>query len=236
MQYLFSQSDNFSDFASGHVLYHKAGLTNFPVRLQEEIFMRCLSYLNKKKNIVLYDGCCGSGYGLTVLGFLNNNIISDIYASDINNDALILASKNLSLLTTKGLHTRLQELLSLKETYQKTSHKEAVKSVQRLLLLLEKNIYAHIFQANLSRKEDFQWRSFKADIVIMDLPYANLTFWQGENSINFLENIEGLLHYNSVISIVSNKNIKLNTTGFKTLEHQLIGKRKFIILQKDNAR
>lgn len=36
-------------------------MTNFPVRLAQEIYKRCLQYSPKKDNICLYDCCCCGG-------------------------------------------------------------------------------------------------------------------------------------------------------------------------------
>lgn len=85
MNYKYFNDDNFEDFASGRVIYHKTGMPNFPVRLAGEIFFRCLQYTDKK-DITLYDPCCGSSYMLTVLGLLNIQEIENIVASDISED------------------------------------------------------------------------------------------------------------------------------------------------------
>ena len=53
MEYKYGKNDNYEDFSSGRVLYHVRGMTNFPVRLAQEIYGRCLRYSPKKKDICL---------------------------------------------------------------------------------------------------------------------------------------------------------------------------------------
>ena len=106
MIYRFFNKDNFVDFSSGRVLYHKSGFPNFPVRLAGELFSRCLELTGKDRDIILYDPCCGCGYTVTVLGFLFNSKIKTIFASDILEEAVETANKNLSLLTHQGIEKR----------------------------------------------------------------------------------------------------------------------------------
>ena len=44
MEYRYSNDKNYEDFVSGRVLYNYKGITNFPARLAQEIFGRCLKY------------------------------------------------------------------------------------------------------------------------------------------------------------------------------------------------
>ena len=100
-------------------------MTNFPVRLAQEIYGRCLQYSPKKKDICLYDCCCGGGYLLTVLGFLNQDSLVKIIGSDINPELLEIAKKNLSLLSKEGINERIIEIEQMIANYQKQSHMEA---------------------------------------------------------------------------------------------------------------
>ena len=99
MEYKYGKNDNNEDFSAGRVLYIIKGMTNFPVRLAQEIYGRCLQHSRKKNNICLYDCCCGGGYLLTVLGFLNQDTIVKIIGSDIKIEMLKIAEKNLTLLS-----------------------------------------------------------------------------------------------------------------------------------------
>src|SRR5690606_6304478 len=80
----------------------------------------------------VYDPCCGGGYLLTVLGFLHSARIQSLHGSDTNPAIVSLASDNLKLLTAEGLDTRRDTLQNLADTYNKSSHHEALQSVERL--------------------------------------------------------------------------------------------------------
>jgi hypothetical protein len=61
MEYKYGKNLNYEDFSSGRVLYHKKGVTNFPIRLASEIFGRCLQYTDKDKvvpygDLVFWEG------------------------------------------------------------------------------------------------------------------------------------------------------------------------------------
>src|SRR5690606_38122627 len=119
---------NYEDFSSGRVLYHIKGMTNFPVRLAQEIYGRCLEYSLKKEDILLYDCCCGGGYLITVLGFLNQDTITKIVGSDVDLELLEIAKKNLSLLTLEGMDNRIREIEKMIEDFNKESHIRARES------------------------------------------------------------------------------------------------------------
>jgi len=235
MEYKHARDDNFGDFACGRVIYNKPGMPNFPVRLTQEIFGRCLNYLKNRKNICIYDPCCGSGYMLTVLGFLNTGIIDRIIASDIDNEAVNLAKRNLSLLTGEGLECRIRQLNDLYEKFHKASHKEGIESGKRMMNMLgsfPKKPDTYAFQADLLSENVLGHQSFKADIVMTDVPYGNLVAWQGdrEDGIGVLmENLIPVLKPDSVVAICTDKKQKIKTEKYRRLEKQLIGKRKFEI-------
>jgi len=95
MQYKYCDNDNFEDFASGRVMIHKSGYPNFPVRLAQEIFCRCVDYFKDKNNIFIYDPCCGSGYMTTAIGLLDHKLLKSIICSDCDDEALKIAKQNL---------------------------------------------------------------------------------------------------------------------------------------------
>ncbi len=49
MEYKYCENGNFEDLASGRVIYGTPGVPNFPVRLGNEIYRRCVEYLLGKK-------------------------------------------------------------------------------------------------------------------------------------------------------------------------------------------
>lgn len=230
MNYKYALNKNYEDFASGRVLYNANNVPNFPVRLINEIYGRCLSYSIKKDNICLYDCCCGGGYSLTVLGFENQESIVALIGSDIDSEMIKIAQKNLSLLTTEGLSRRKMEVHQLYEQYHKLSHKEAEESVDRLEQLLIKQISIKVLQADALNLSFFEE---KPDIIITDVPYGNLVEWQGnEDCMNrLLSSLRNISTPNTIIAISMDKGQKITQSGLKRLENQVIGKRKFVIFQ-----
>ena len=237
MEYKYCEKTSFEDFASGRVLYNKPGLTNFPVRLLQEIYQRCLHYSDKKENITLYDGCCGGGYLLTVLGFLNPTIVT-LYGSDINLEALETAKDNLNLLTSDGLHQRMEEIKALYEQYKKESHREAMDSIVSLEALLknrENDIRTFVFQNDITSPGCLTKESFTADIIISDVPYGELVTWKGE-AVDFqishmLEALKPVLAPQGIVAICSDKKQKIQAKDYIRLEKQQVGKRKFEIFR-----
>lgn len=231
MEYRFGKNDNYQDFSSGRVLYHGRGMTNFPVRLAQEIYGRCLQYSPKKSNICLYDCCCGGGYLLTVLGFLNQDTIGRIIGSDINTELLGIAKKNLSLLSAEGLNKRIEEIEQMITSFQKQSHIDAKNSAIALKSLITTNIEWEVFQSDVLCDIDLKE---KPDVVITDVPYGNMVDWRG-NEENFvdrlLDTLYGICHSETVIGLCMDKKQKAKNQKFVRLEKQKIGKRKFEILR-----
>ncbi len=231
MEYKYARNDNYEDFACGRVIYHMGGVPTFPVRLSLEIYERCLHYSKKQKDIRLYDCCCGGGYMLTVLGFLKNNTITEIYGSDIDTGYVKLANDNLSLLSGEGLQRRRKELGLLYEKYGKESHAQALQSLERLRQLPHSEIKTHIFSQDAFEMDDLP---FIPDIIITDVPYGNLVEWNDESSsVNrLLEVLSGVCDTETILCVSMDKKQKIQTNLYQKLEQQIIGKRKFEIYQK----
>ena len=246
MEYRYCEDRNWEDFSSGRVLRGVHGAPNFPVRLGCELYRRALSHCERKQGIRLYDCCCGGGYLLTVLGLLNQETISQIYASDIDEGVLETAEKNLSLLSRKGMEARKQELLQLSTLYGKPSHALAVESAERLSSLLTKEIPCTVFAADAGsplEPED------EIDILITDVPYGELTAWGGQrveaqmaqtgmeqNGLGrLIRNLTECLGEKTLFVIVTDKGPKLLTEGLKILEKGNVGKRRFYIFRKNAA-
>ena len=153
MVYKYCENRNFEDLASGKVIVHKAGYPNFPVRLAQEIFSRCLHHLDDPDSVCIYDPCCGGGYLLTVLGFLNYERIKTIIASDISDDAIQLANENLSLLNKNGLKQRIRQINDLLSLHNKNSHIEALNSATNLMGILANSTH------------EIECKVFKTDIL-----------------------------------------------------------------------
>lgn len=236
MVYKYYKNQNFEDFACGRVIYGRAGFSNYPVKIAYEAFNRGLEYLGKKENITVYDPCCGSGYLLTVLGFLNPDAISRIVASDISEEAIALAKDNLSLLFEEGLLKRKRQIGEMFAKFNKQSHKDAIKSADLFLDIIRKrklNPQIDCFTADVLDSSQFENSDFLVDIMITDVPYGNLVAWsEKDDPINrFLTNIIPVLHENSVLVISTDKNQKIRNERFYRLEKFSVGKRKISVLR-----
>ena len=237
MEYKYAGNKNFEDFASGRVIYHMGGTPTFPVRLALEIYERCRQYSVKKTDITLYDCCCGGAYMLTVLGFLKNNSISSIYGSDIDMKSLKLAEDNLSLLSEPGLRRRKEEIEELYASYGKSSHYDALQSIEIIGNLVKKDIKTHVFYQNIFEVKELP---FIPDIIITDVPYGQMVGWNQEYYSDSPKKVTGYINQmmnsisricgsDTIICIFSDKKQKIKTDIFQRLEKQLIGKRKFEI-------
>ncbi|HWQ57846.1 MAG TPA: hypothetical protein VN540_02410 [Clostridia bacterium] len=234
MQYRHSKDDNFDDLACGKALIGRAGFPNFPVRLAQEMFGRCLNYLGRERELCVYDPCCGGGYLLAVLGFLNLDKVAAFAASDIDAEAVALARDNLSLLTREGLKRRLARLEELYALHGKESHREAAAAARRLMNMLpdaEREVERHVFQADILRESALDGQAFRADVVVTDVPYGGLTSWQGgrEGAGALLDRLVPILKQDSVVAVCADKGQKFASPRFRRLEHQSVGKRAFAI-------
>jgi tRNA G10 N-methylase Trm11 len=231
--------ENYEHYSSGRVIYGASMATNFPVRLTSEIFQQCAEYLKEKGKsspYTIYDPFCGVGYSLTVLGFIHKKDIKKIYASDSDKTALEFANKNLSLLNKIGLEKRIEELKKLIKENNKTSHREALESAQQLQLKIKGiPIETKIFQYNPLTEEGLSGNISKIDILITDVPYGELTHWEGQkeevNSIQMsLNKIKNKLNTVSIIAIVLNKKQKIDYEGYIKIKSFTLGKRKIVLL------
>lgn len=231
MEYKYGKKGNYEDFSAGRVLYNVKDMTNFPVRLAQEIYGRCLQYSQKKDNICLYDCCCGGAYLLTVLGFLNQDTISEIIGSDINTEILDIAKKNLSLLSIEGINKRIAEIEQMIANYKKQSHIEAKDSAIRLKSLLSNNIKFKVFQCDALNAINLH---IKPDIIITDVPYGHIVNWGGneEDAIDkLLDSLYEICSSDTIIGLCMNKKQKVRNEKFIRLEKEQIGKRRFEILR-----
>lgn len=241
MVYKYCEDRNFEDLASGKVIVHRAGYPNFPVRLAQEIFSRCLHHLDNPDSVCIYDPCCGGGYLLTVLGFLNFERIKTIIASDISDDAIQLTNENLTLLDKNGLKKRIWQINDLLSLHNKNSHIEALNSATNLLEILVNStheIERKVFKIDILSKFPLDNSNFKADIIFTDVPYGNLVEWQNGNkdNINLLDQLLPVTKEKTVVAICSDKSQKFQSDNFQRMEKQVVGKRLFQIFKLVNFR
>lgn len=256
MRYRYEKEDkNYEDFASGRVLYNQKGATSFPVRLASEVFLRAMSYLeqkNMKKPISIYDPCCGGGYLLAILFFLHGRSISKIYASDIDEEMIDLARRNLHLLKIEGINKRINELQNDIEKFNKESHKNALKSAINLKKVLSSIDFIpeiECFLANalddiIIKDKKFKDKASgekgiteKVDLVITDIPYGNMVKWENgvaddkKNLKLFLNSVLSILKEESILVIISEKKQKIEDDKYNRIKHFTIGKRRVSFLE-----
>ena len=237
MKYKYTVKEDHSDLSSGRVLYSLPGASAFPIRLMSEIFQFCYEYLNTEDKVTIYDPCCGSAYHLTALGFLHADRINKMICSDISNDILNFAKKNLDLLSLKGIDERIAEIGKMSAEFKKDSHKEALKSAERLRnSILDNTIETKSFSRNILSTETIkELNNEHIDIVFADIPYENLESWQGTeaegNEIEImLENLLKIAKPDSLVVIASTKKQIVEHEKYSRIKKMTIGKRKITIL------
>lgn len=231
MEYLYGGNENYEDFASGRVLYGGRGMTNFPVRLLKEMYGRAKSRLGAERDIVVYDPCCGGGYALTVLGFLQNGEIGRVVGSDLEESMAACAKKNTGLLTRAGLEGRRKEIEQLYQAYGKASHRDALKSCDTLETMLEREIAAEIFRADCTEPLP----QILPDMIIADVPYGKLAEWAAKEDRpidRMLDQLWLISHENTILAVSMDKTQKIKSEKWKRLEKHTVGKRKFEILRR----
>ena len=250
MQYKYvTEQQDYSDLASGRVFYSLSGHPAFPVRLASEIFQRCVVSRKTIYNIstpsTLYDPCCGAAYHLSVLAYLHREHIQEVIGSDVDEEAVALASQNLGLLSVAGLDKRISEISKMLELYNKDSHKDALASGYILkdrisAFAQEHPLTTKVFQASATDSKAMikNIKAKSADIVFTDIPYGQHSHWHGLNSSELLDPLGlmlnaliDILSTSSIVAIVSDKQQKVSHKGFQRVEQFQIGKRRAVILK-----
>lgn len=232
---------DYSDFSSDKVLVNAPQTPAFPVRIASEIMSRCLSYLKSKSNISIYDPCCGAAHLLTVLGFLYSTNLNKVYGTDIDDKAIQYAHQNLNFLTSDGLMQKTRELKTRYNNLSNTFNEKSIQSSERLAAMIrgsektQNNICCKRWDITSSTPPSFQ----RVNVVITDLPYGNMTYWEGNKSDNpinkMLSNIYEILDLeNSIIAIISDKQQKIKHEKFFQIKRLKHGKRQFTFLKPMN--
>ena len=250
MPYQFAlDRDDYSDLASGLVLYSLPDHPAFPVRLADEIFQRCqaqLLRLGRTPPYTVYDPCCGSAYLLASLAYLHWPALQQLVGSDVDPSVLPLAERNLSLLTPAGLEARVAQLAQLSQQFGKPSHGQALASAQRLqtrllTYLRLHSIQSYVFTADaLSRPELHPHLENRTiDMIITDLPYGQrTTWWEAEASPDdltpgwqLLEALREIVTPTSILAVTTNKQQKINHEAYQRLEQFQLGKRRTLFFR-----
>ncbi|GAK05572.1 rRNA methyltransferase AviRa [Geomicrobium sp. JCM 19037] len=236
MQFLYeTEAGDYRDFASGRVLRNAPGTTAFPVRLTSEILFRCRALIGKKTELTIYDPCCGGAHMLTAAGFLHGRSITTIVGSDVNSSVVPIAESNVSLLTREGLKDRKQQLQAFFDEFQKSAHREALESIERLEQLQQKAGPFHSLQAFDHDITTSPPSVEGVNIIIADLPYGNTVDWQtteDEPLHQMLQNVyETLDPDQSVVALISDKKQQTEHQYFERVKALKHGKRKITLLK-----
>jgi len=246
-----TERTNYSDYSSGRVFYNLPGYPAFPIRLASEIFQRCLglrAVKGKTAPVRLYDPCCGGAYHLAVLALLHWHQIQEISASDIDQQALSIAARNLVLLTLPGLDHRIGEIVEMESLYKKESHRDAKQSAEIIKeklgqLIPTRTLPVELFQADALNGDDIQchFGMKQIDLVITDIPYGVQSQWVVPNpedikepTWQLLENLQGVLANEALVAISSTKQIKISHEDYRQVGKLKTGKRQVVILENVN--
>lgn len=237
---------DYTDFAGGRVFYSVPGHPAFPVRLASEILQRCLALCGSREPVTLYDPCCGGAYHLSTLAYLHWDAIDRIAASDIDDDAVALAQRNLDLLTLHGLDRRIAEIRATLAEYGKPSHAEALASAERLRNRLADMTMHHALTTVTFRADALNPNAIhdalelsSVDIVLADVPYGRHSVWRSETVLppdpisRMLESLRPVLAPNAVVAIASDKSQKAAHDAYRRVDRFQIGNRRVILLKPD---
>jgi tRNA G10 N-methylase Trm11 len=180
---------------------------------------------------------------LSTIAYLHWEKIEYLIGSDIDEGALELAERNLSLVTPEGLSDRMSSIKAMLAEYGKASHAEALDSARRmhdqLITYRRKHrIKPHLFQADATNSVGLEryLTEIQADIVMTDLPYGQNSFWQGRKKSTtdyiweMLDALIGVLDKPGIVAIVADKGQKIGHGAYRRVEQIRIGKRQITIL------
>lgn len=249
MPYRFATQDqDYSDYSAGRVLYSQPGAPAFPLRLASEVIQRARSMLGVDQSaggrrLAVFDPTCGGAYHLAALGFRHGEWIESITASDIDPGALVLAQRNLGLLSASGIERRIEEIQAMSSEFGKPSHQDALRSAYQLRQRLQqfgREISTRTFLADaLDSSALAQGVSgTPIDLVFSDVPYGKLSAWRPEDGNTevtqplqrMLAALLPLLSVNSLVAIAADKQQKVSGTGYRRAARFGIGKRQVTFL------
>jgi hypothetical protein len=180
-----------------------------------------------------------------VLACLHRDSIAEVIASDVNETALEVANRNLSLLTPAGLDRRIDEISNLLAAYGKDSHKAALASAQALRQVIldssgDRALPFRTFRASALDPAALAGHVPRAsiDIVFTDVPYGLHSRWidperLSANPLNtMVEGLRDLLSPTGVAVVVFDKSQKASPAGYRRLEQFQSGKRRVAIFRR----
>ena len=254
MPYRFAKErQDYSDYSGGRVFYSLPDHPAFPIRLASEIFQRCAAIREANgatAPCTLYDPCCGGAYHLGTLAYLHWHAIAEIIASDVDEQPLSLAKRNLALLTLPGIEQRIAEITQMLSAYNKPSHAAALKSAHALKNRLSSLTDTHPIKTSLFRADATDGQALVAglgnktiDVVITDVPYGQHSNWQTRDSgqppapspvWQMLEALLDVVSPHTIVAVAADKQQKIAHPGYRRLERFRMGKRQIVLLGVDS--
>jgi tRNA G10 N-methylase Trm11 len=177
-----------------------------------------------------------------VIAYLHWDSVCRVIGSDINEKAVQLAERNLSLLTPAGMERRNREISAMLHLYHKKSHKGAMESLSRLQdqvnqLSAVRPIQTRVFRADATDAASLRegLRDTFIDMVITDIPYGQHSEWEQTQAFNpawaMLEALLSFVSPKSILVVASDKQQKIAHEKYQRLEKFQIGKRQVVFLE-----
>ncbi|RKS07230.1 RRNA methyltransferase AviRa [Nocardiopsis sp. Huas11] len=223
-----------SALASGNVLRSAPGFPGFPVRLASELFQRGLAHVPQDR-VRMWDPCCGSGYLMTVLGLLHRDRIVHARATDVDPDAVALAVRNLALLTRDGLAEREEELRRSALDFGRAEFVGRAETAGALAAglasmggdLPHETAVADVFTLS---------EQVEADLVVTDVPYGDLTHWQGATPADdpmraLLRSLGRVLPPHAVVVVTARTRRVVLPPAVRALERVKVGNRAAVLVR-----
>jgi hypothetical protein len=169
-----------------------------------------------------------------------------VTGSDFDEEVLLIAERNLSLLTRGGLNAKIEFLRAAQDRERRPSRDAALRNVQLCLDRLETLEEMHsveysLFHADAGSPLEVAagMMDSKADIVMTDIPYSGLSNWKGSlgklqsrpaalNSL--MESIRPILAPNAIVAIISPKADDVSHPAFCRHRKLKLGKRSVTFL------
>lgn len=237
--------DDYRDLSSGSVLYSVPGYPAYPVRLASELFQRAVERLPDRP-VGLWDPCCGSGVMITTIGLLHRDRLRFVLATDVEPAATSLASRNVALLTDRGLTARAEELRLRRQAFGKASHAEAAEAAGRLARRL--GVAGGDLPGNAAVADVFDPVTLRAvlpayppDLVLTDVPYGEQTNWVGsptgvEPLQGAMQALAAVLPDHAVIALTVLGRKVPTAPGLRPLERFRVGPRAGVLIRAAEIR
>jgi hypothetical protein len=244
---------NYADLASGKVFVGLPGHVATPIRLVDELFQQGLEFLHRSgipAPTIVFDPCCGTAYHLAALAFLHWTSVAKLIASDVDAGVLLIAKRNLDLLSVSGLNKRIETITRLYEQFGKASHKEALEAAYRLKNVLVAN-NSHVINCSVFHGSVFDGDLLmrhippgEVSLVLTDVPYRRGSQWEAPHHASestwtssgfvaaMLDSLAPLVLPNQIVCLLTSKDTSVSHSKFVIRRRARVGKRNAIILQR----